>query len=197
MFVELLKSFTFDHNIVQHTFVNWFGMKPRLAISDPDMIKEILFNSGGSFIKILFTPLTKFLLGDWGLVGLEGDQWTFHRRIVNNAFNMEHVKVKLFLSSNLQQWGEEFELDVHKEFHELLGDVILRTAFGRSFKEGKHVFDLQEQHMHLFIKAIKSIYIPGFRFLPTKSNRERWRLDKETSESIRTLIAKMAKGREI
>lgn len=117
MFVELLKPFTFDHNIVQHvtpfyhqwsrmygkTFVNWFGMKPRLAISDPDMIKAILFNSGGSFIKILFTPLTKFLLGDWGLVGLEGDQWAFHRRIVNNTFNMEHVKVKLFLSSNLQQ----------------------------------------------------------------------------------------------
>ncbi|XP_048439397.1 cytochrome P450 72C1-like [Pyrus x bretschneideri] len=55
------------------------------------------------------------------------------------------------------------------------------------------IFNLQEQQMHLFIKAIKSIYIPGFRFLPTKSNNERWRLDKESSESIQTLIAKKGK----
>ena len=33
------------------------------------------------------------------------------------------------------------------------------------------------------------------RFLPTKSNRERWRLDKESNESIRTLIAKNGKNK--
>lgn len=73
-------------------FLYWFGSKPRLAIADPELIKEVLMSTSGSVRKIPFTPLTKQLFGQ-GLPGLEGDKWALHRRIANQAFTMERVKV--------------------------------------------------------------------------------------------------------
>ncbi|KAF2324529.1 hypothetical protein GH714_015059 [Hevea brasiliensis] len=60
--------------------------------------------------------------------------------------------------------------------------------FGSSYEEGKHIFSLQEKQMRLVSRARQNVYIPGFRFLPTKMNKERWRVEKEIRASIRELI---------
>jgi len=74
------------------TFVYWFGSTARLAISEPEMIKEVLMNTRGEYGKVPYNPQSKLLFGQ-GLVGLEGEQWALHRRIINLAFNLELVKV--------------------------------------------------------------------------------------------------------
>ncbi|XVF36138.1 hypothetical protein REPUB_Repub19eG0032700 [Reevesia pubescens] len=195
-------------NMYGKPFLYWSGSKPRLAISDPDMIKEVTMNTGGgSFDKTRFDPKGKILFGQ-GLVALIGEQWAFHRRILNHPFRMERVKagwlpeIVAATTEMLKRWEEkragrdEFELEVYKELHDVSADIIARTAFGSSFEEGKRIFMLQEEQMKFFSLAVESVNIPGLRFLPTKNNREMWRLEKETDESIRALIRANSKTGE-
>lgn len=82
------------------TYLYWWGPQPRLVTSDPDIIKDILMNSDGSIVKPESNPLAKLLLGD-GLTELNGERWAVHRRITNQAFQMERVKVILIIVIDL------------------------------------------------------------------------------------------------
>jgi cytochrome P450 len=70
----------------------WFGPKPRVNISDPELIKDIL-NKNYDFPKPHTNPLVKLLA--YGLVSLEGEQWSKHRKIINPAFHLEKLKASL------------------------------------------------------------------------------------------------------
>ncbi|KAL8088733.1 hypothetical protein AgCh_038498 [Apium graveolens] len=69
----------------------------------------------------------------------------------------------------LEKWGEligerdEFEMDVHKEFYKLAGEVSSRTTFRSNFEKGMRIFELQQQQKSLSYKALQNVYIPGFR----------------------------------
>ncbi|KAI3808296.1 hypothetical protein L1987_24245 [Smallanthus sonchifolius] len=80
------------------------------------------------------------------------------------------------------------ELDVWPHLQALTSDVISRTTFGSSYEEGIQIFELiREQSVHA-MEALRSLYIPGSRFLPTKMSRRMKAIDREVNRSVRSII---------
>ncbi|THU62057.1 hypothetical protein C4D60_Mb01t01140 [Musa balbisiana] len=150
----------------------WFGPVPQVTITDPELVREVLSNKFGHFGKPNQNPLARFFAR--GLAMYEGEKWVKHRRILNPAFHAEKLKRMLpafsaCCSDLMHRWenmaGSEacYELDVWPELQSFTGDVISRTAFGSSYKEGRPIFQLQAEQAELLIQVIQNLYVPGYR----------------------------------
>ena len=71
--------------------ITWFGTTPRVSITDPKLIREVLSNKLGHFEKIKSNPLTRLVAT--GLANFEGEKWATHRKILIPAFHQEKLKV--------------------------------------------------------------------------------------------------------
>ncbi|KAI6681731.1 hypothetical protein NL676_035612 [Syzygium grande] len=181
------------------TFLVWFGPTVRLTVSDPDLIREIFTSKQSEFYeKSESHPLVKQLEGD-GLLSLKGEKWAHHRKIILPTFYMENLKllvpvVASSVTSMLEKWealmskSGEVEIEVSEWLQNLTEDIITRTAFGISYEDGKAIFRLQAQQMVLAADVFQKVFIPGYRFLPTKRNIVSWKLDREIKKSLVKLI---------
>ncbi|KAB1209020.1 hypothetical protein CJ030_MR6G010463 [Morella rubra] len=179
------------------TFLVWFGPTVRLTISDPDLIRDIFTSKSEFYEKIEAHPLVKQLEGD-GLISLKGEKWAQHRKIITPTFHMENLKLLIPVVAKsvvemLDKWvamseSGEVEIEVFEWFQTLTEDVITRAAFGSSFEDGKAVYRLQAEQMALAADVFQKVFIPGYRFLPTKRNMNSWKLDKEIKRSVMKLI---------
>ncbi|XP_059076382.1 cytochrome P450 734A6-like [Cryptomeria japonica] len=194
--------YSYWSKIYGSTFLMWLGPIPTLVIGRCELEKEALGDKMGSY-GIKWDPVMKDILGE-GLVELNGDKWAHHRRIVNPSFHTDKLKdmVCCMVESTvnmLQKWekavkNDEKEVDVAEEFKALTSDVIARTAFGSSYLQGKHIFDLLAQQMSLACQDSVKLMVPGYRFLPFKRNRQRWRLNREIKRALKELITNREKA---
>ncbi|MQL93211.1 hypothetical protein Taro_025851 [Colocasia esculenta] len=184
----------------------WFGPCPRVIVSNLDMTRDILSNKFGHFERPKINPLMELLVT--GLLGYEGDKWAKHRRIINPAFHVEKLKRMLPAFSTccaelIARWEKlvgpngSCELDVWPELQNFTGDVISRTVFGSTFEEGRRIFQLQvEQAEHLF-QDLQKIFIPGYRFFPTKRTRRMKEIAKEVQGLLRHQVMKREKAMKL
>nr|XP_010927481.1 cytochrome P450 CYP72A219-like [Elaeis guineensis] len=179
----------------------WFGPYPRVILNDAELVKGLLSGKFGHFEKPKVTPLGRLLVT--GVLIHEGEKWARHRRIINPAFHLKKLKCMLptfyaCCHQLIKRWDMHIglqgscELDIWPEFQGLTGDVISRTAFGCSFKEGRRIFQLLEEQAELTFQVIRNIYIPGYRFVPTKTNKRMMEIHRET----RALLSRMIEQRE-
>ncbi|CDY32349.1 BnaC01g36680D [Brassica napus] len=187
------------------TYYTWFGPIPTITIMDPEQIKEV-FNNVYDFPKPHTFPLVRFIAT--GLASYDGDKWAKHRRIINPAFHLEKIKnmVPAFhqsCSEVVGKWdklvldgGLSCEVDVWPWLVSMTADVISRTAFGSSYKEGQRIFELQAELSELIIQDFRKAFIPGYSYLPTKDNRRMKAAAREILVILRGIVNKRLLARE-
>ncbi|KAJ1292212.1 hypothetical protein BS78_02G374400 [Paspalum vaginatum] len=177
----------------------WFGRTPRLVVSEPELIREVLLSRAEHFDRYEAHPLICQFEG-LGLTQLRGDEWARRRKILTPAFHTENLKLLVpFVAQTVQRMleeatagsgGGEVEVDVAEWYPRLPQEVIALATFGRNYDEGSVVFWLQGEHASYATEAHSKVFIPGYRFFPTRKNRRIWQLDRE----IRRLLAKFISG---
>ncbi|KAG9146079.1 hypothetical protein Leryth_022161 [Lithospermum erythrorhizon] len=175
----------------------WLGPRLQVFIMDPQLIKEVL-SKNYQYLKPESHSMGKYLFT--GILQYEGDKWAKQRKLLNPAFHMEKLKLMMpafYLScmNTLNKWENLVasskggcELDVWPHLQTLTADAISRTAFGSNYEEGRKVFELLREQTQLVIKAVRSLDIPGMRFLPTKMNRRIKEIANEIDVSITNVI---------
>ncbi|RLM94144.1 cytochrome P450 72A15-like [Panicum miliaceum] len=173
----LLHSTVKEHGKVSMV---WAGPTPRVILSDPKLVREVLSNKFGHFRKPKVPANLIKMIGD-GLSNHEGEKWAVHRKIINHAFHLEKLKRMLpaftsCTSELIRRWedsmgsGKVREIDIWPELQDLTGDAISRAAFGSSLTEGRRIFRIQSEQAQL-ANRMTNLYIPGYTYLPTKLNR--------------------------
>ncbi|KAG2372375.1 Cytochrome P450 [Vigna angularis] len=185
-----------DANLRSKNSFIWFGPAPRVTLTDPELIKEV-FNKSNDFEKITMNPQIRLLAP--GLVRLEGEKWSKHRKIINPAFNLEKLKdmLPLFIKccdDLISKWEEMLsfngssEIDIWPFLQTLASDAISRTAFGSSYEEGRRIFQLLKEQTELTVQLLLKVYIPGWRFVPTATHRRMKAIDREIKASLMDII---------
>ncbi|OEL15790.1 Cytochrome P450 72A14 [Dichanthelium oligosanthes] len=177
----------------------WAGPTPRVILSDPKLVREVLSNKFGHFRKAKIPANLLKMIGG-GVSGHEGEKWALHRKIINPAFHLEKLKKMLpafttCTSELIKRWedsmgsGKAREIDVWPELQDLTGDAISRAAFGSSLSEGRRIFRIQSEQVQL-ATHMTNLYIPGYTYLPTKLNRRIKANAREIEGLLKGIIAK-------
>ncbi|KAK6931101.1 Cytochrome P450 [Dillenia turbinata] len=188
-------------------FLFWNGTKAQLFTTDLDLIKDVLNNKNGAYTKTESKGFLRSLVGE-GLVMAEGDKWVKLRKLSNRAFHGESLKnmVPAMIASvetMLEKWKEyeyeDKEVEVLEEFRVLTSEVISRTAFGSSYLEGKHMFDMLTELSLIADRNALMIRFPGVsKIMRTSDDIEAEKLEKGMRDSVLELVKqreeKVAKG---
>lgn len=168
-------------------FLFWWGTEPRLTVSEPEQIRDLL---SSKHVQCLGrSDLQRKGVNDFigkGLLMANGDAWAHQRRLVAPAFHLEKLKGQVgrmveSTSQMLSQWNEliinsgngSSEIEVCEHMSRLAGDVIARTEFGSSYDKGKIIFSKLNELQKLSTKSGRPTRIHGKRIQALKKEVEK------------------------
>ena len=82
-------------------FLHWPGARAELVVSEPELIKELLYDNEQSFCRSDADRYLKKILGK-GILTSDGEKWLKLRQLSSQAFHAESLRVR---ACNLQYIG--------------------------------------------------------------------------------------------
>ncbi|KAJ8759104.1 hypothetical protein K2173_004110 [Erythroxylum novogranatense] len=97
------------------------------------------------------------------------------------------VVMKLW-ADKLESEGGISEIKIDEYMRSFPGDVISRACFGSNYSKGGEIFHKLRALEEAMSRKVMSNGIPILRYLPTKSSREIWRLEREVGDLIMSTV---------
>jgi cytochrome P450 len=154
-----------------------FGLKPVYAVSHPDLIEEVL--TSRNFMKHYALRMNRLLLGN-GLLSSEGDFWLRQRRLIQPAFNRDHLNryaetMIAYSERWAGLWRDGETRNIHADMRQLTMQIAARTLFGAEVDgQGPVVAQALIAVMDSFSSRLFSVLRLPERF-PTPRNVRAWR----------------------
>ncbi|KAK8518618.1 hypothetical protein V6N13_018100 [Hibiscus sabdariffa] len=174
-----------------------------LCTTDLETVKEIGLHKSLSLGKPSYLTKDRGPLLGQGILSSSGPIWAHQRKVIAPNLFPDKVKgmVNLMVDatiSMLKSWesrvereGGISEIVVDEDLRSLSADIISRACFGSDYSQGEEIFS-KLNALQLAMSKV-TIGIPGMRFLPTKNNREIWKLQKAVDTSISSVVNRRIK----
>ncbi|KAL3511016.1 hypothetical protein ACH5RR_030417 [Cinchona calisaya] len=178
-------------------FLHWPGAGAELVISEPELIKEMLYDRGQYFSRSEVDKYLKKILGE-AIFTSEGEKWFKLRKLANQAFHAESLRNMIpamveSVEGMLGRWKnyEGKEIDANEEFRVLSAEVISRTAFGSNYLEGQKIFHMLRKLAILSCKNSHKIRLPRIsNIFKDRYDLEAEKLEKRIRDSVLEIVKK-------
>ncbi|KAG4935112.1 hypothetical protein JHK85_050031 [Glycine max] len=177
-------------------FMFSLGNRQILCVSQPDIVRDITTCTSLDLGKPSYQQKQLGPLLGQGVLTSNGTTWVHQRKILAPELYMEKVKGMMNIISEsaislLNLWksrteaeGGVADIKIDEYMRNFSGDVISRACFGSNYSKGEEIFLKLGALQEIMSWKNVSIGIPGMRYLPTKTNREAWKLEKEVKKLI-------------
>ncbi|CAN1828522.1 Cytochrome P450 709B2 [Linum perenne] len=121
----------------------------------------------------------------------QGQNRPNHPQLLLNSLEVMINRMTSCTLQMISEWpstSSSSEIELNSEFKKLTADIIAHTCFGTSYLEGIQVFESMKHLQTRSAASLTNVFIPGTQYLPTLSNLEIWKLDRELNNSLRSIV---------
>ncbi|XP_061348758.1 cytochrome P450 714C2-like [Gastrolobium bilobum] len=167
-----------------------------LCVNQPDIVRHITTCTSLDLGKPSYQQKQLGPVLGQGVLTSNGTIWAHQRNILAPELYMEKVKGMMNIisqssmsllnlwSSRIEAEGGVADIKIDEYIRSFSGNVISRACFGSNYSKGEQIFLKLGALQEVLSWKNMSKGVPGMRYLPTKTNRKAWALEKEVKNLI-------------